>query len=272
MIKKSVISLISYDAHMLPSSIKTYYNFVDEIILGLDEDRISWSGNKFTFDEEKLWAELQKIDSKDKISIIESNFHKSNIAIQNDNHERNFLKAQCTHDWIFSFDADEQLVNAKDFFVKFLPLATRYYTKWDFTFRWFTPYKKIGIDYLVIANENNRLHKEAPQGFATHKNNTFTYARWTNNQKHLLSPLCVLHWSLCREKDELHQKITNIGHSDIAEKDPFYDTWQKVTLDNFEQLKDFKTSGFANNQWPKLVKIPEAVLTEICEQESRTDY
>ena len=33
MIKKSAISLISYDAHLLPNSIKTYYEYVDEIIL-----------------------------------------------------------------------------------------------------------------------------------------------------------------------------------------------------------------------------------------------
>ena len=32
------------------------------------------------------------------------------IAIENDNYERNFLKGECAHDWIFSFDADEMLV------------------------------------------------------------------------------------------------------------------------------------------------------------------
>ena len=32
MIKKSVISLVSYDAEYLPASIKTYYEYVDEII------------------------------------------------------------------------------------------------------------------------------------------------------------------------------------------------------------------------------------------------
>ena len=33
MLKKSVISLISYDANYLPDSISKYYNYVDEIIL-----------------------------------------------------------------------------------------------------------------------------------------------------------------------------------------------------------------------------------------------
>ena len=34
----------------------------------------------------------------------------------NDNYERNFLKSHCTYDWIMSFDADEQLINPKEFF------------------------------------------------------------------------------------------------------------------------------------------------------------
>ena len=63
MIKKSVISLISYDAEYLPNSIKSYYEYVDEIVLGLDKNRVSWSKNKFSFDEQKLWKDLSTIDT-----------------------------------------------------------------------------------------------------------------------------------------------------------------------------------------------------------------
>ena len=59
MIKKSAISLISYDSEYLPDSIAKYYDFVDEIVLGLDKDRISWSNNSFKFDENKLWKDLK---------------------------------------------------------------------------------------------------------------------------------------------------------------------------------------------------------------------
>ena len=114
--KKSVISLISYDAKFLPESIKTYYDYVDEIVLGLDKDRISWSNNSFSFDEHTLWKELQAIDGDNKISIIEENFHRSSSPVENDTHERNYLKAKCEHDWVFSFDADfkQRLVTTDD--------------------------------------------------------------------------------------------------------------------------------------------------------------
>ena len=67
MIKKSVISLISYDAGFLSQSISKYYEYVDEIILGLDKDRISWSNKPFTFDEQQLWKDLKRIDTENKI-------------------------------------------------------------------------------------------------------------------------------------------------------------------------------------------------------------
>jgi hypothetical protein len=259
MYKKSVISLISYDAKYLPKSIEKYYNYVDEIILGLDKDRITWSGNAFSFNESDLWAQLSAIDSDNKITVIEENFHASPVAIENDNYERNYLKNYCQYDTIVSVDADEYLLNAKQFFYNYLPIAQRYLRKTDICMNWATPYKQIDDTVLVIANEDGSPFLGENQGFITHKINTFTYARWTNNsaagENRLLSPLVCLHWSLCRNQEDLFEKITNIGHSDIVEKDPFYSVWKDVTLDNYTQLRNFKTSGFGGAQWPTLKAI-----------------
>jgi hypothetical protein len=234
MTKKSAISLISYDADYLPHSIKRYYNYVDEIILGLDEDRITWSGNKFSFDESALYKALKSIDKDNKISIVEDNFHKSTIAIENDNYERNFLKAQCSYDWVFSFDADEILLNAKDFFYNFCPIVKNYMTTKDICMTWVTPYKHVEDNkVLLISNEDGTPFFGEDQGVVTHKDSTYVYARWTDKSargdNRIKSPLVALHWSLCRNQKELLQKITNTGHSDIAEKDPFYNKrmeWQ----------------------------------------------
>jgi hypothetical protein len=257
--KKSVISLVSYDASYLPESIKRYYNYVDEIILGLDKNRKTWSGNSFSFNESQLWSELNAIDGDSKISIIEEDFVKGEVAIENDNYERNFLKSNCSNDWIFSFDADEWLINPKEFFYDFCPLVERYYTKADICMTWATPYKTIDDTTLVIANEDDTPFFGENQGIVTSDDSTFVYARWTNKSSaghnRLLSPLVALHWSLCRSKEDLHQKINNIGHSDLVEKDPFYNVWNQVTLDNYTDLRNFKTSGLGEAQWPKLVPI-----------------
>ena len=270
MLKKSVISLISYDAGYLPNSISSYYDYVDEIILGLDIDRVSWSNNSFTFNEEKLFSELSEIDVDNKISIIEDNFHQSAIAIENDNYERNFLKAQCNNDWVFSFDADEYLVNAKDFFYNYCPLVEKYADKIDICMTWATPYKIIDDTILVIANKDDSPFYGENQGVVTHKNSTFTYARWTDKSatghNRVISPLIAIHWSLCRSKEDLHEKIHNIGHSDLVENDPFYNIWDKVTLDNYKELENFKTSGLGQAQWPKLYALPLEQLESYYQQ------
>jgi len=281
--KISVISLIAYDAHMLIDSIKSYYHYVDEIILGLDKDRITWSGNPFSFDEEKLWEELEKIDRKGKISIVEHNFHESKIAIENDNFERGYLKSHCSNDWIFSFDADEVLVNPKEFFIDFLPIVERYSTEADLLFTWFLPYKEFIHtkmneqtkkeeelhDILIIANEDGSFFNKDIQGFATNKDSTYTYCRWTDTKKKIMTPLAIMHWSFCRPEEEIEFKSLNFGHSDKTDSDPFYHNHKLVTLDNFMQLRNFKSSGFGENQWPRLVKLAKSSLMQAAKEQAR---
>ena len=270
MIKKSAISLISYDAHYLPKSIEKYYNYVDEVVLGLDKNRVTWSKNSFSFDEQKLWSELSRIDGDGKISIVEEDFVQSEVAIENDNYERNFLKDQCSHDWIFSFDADEMLVNPKQFFYDFCPLVEDYRETHDICMTWATPYKEIGDTTLIIAEEDGSPFFGENQGVVTSKNNTFTYARWTNQSaagtNRILSPLVALHYSLCRKSEDLHEKIHNIGHSNIVEEDPFYKIWSQVDMENYKQLKNFKTSGLGGAQWPSLEPIETQFLFEYVQQ------
>ncbi len=270
--KKSVISLISYDAHYLPDSIRSYYDYVDEIILGLDIDRISWSRNKFSFDETALWAELQKIDYAGKIQVIEENFHRSLVPIENDTHERNFLKQHCSNDWVFSFDADEILVNAKEFFLDFLPLVQDYKDV-ELMFTWFLLYKEFPNDFLIIADETRQhIFKKDIQGFSAQKNlHTYTYCRWTNAPKKLLSPLGILHYSFCRNDEELSKKINNFGHSVESKRDPFYDIQKTITMNNFERLVNFKTSNMGP-QWPTLKAVPKTQLMEYCKEEARLIY
>lgn len=270
--KTSVISLISYDADFLVDSIKSYYEYVDEIVLGLDQDRISWSRNKFSFDETKLLSELSAIDGDSKINIIEGNFHRSSVPIENDTHERNFLKANCEHDWIFSFDADEVLVNAKDFFTKFFPLVQNY-KDIELMFTWYLMYKKVEDGYLIISEDDGHtVFSKDIQGFSANKNlHTYTYCRWTNSEKKILSPLAIKHFSFCRDDKDLSMKINNFGHSAESKVDPFYTVQKQVTKDNYTQLRNFKTHG-AGAQWPALKFVKEQEVDSYLQEQARFLY
>jgi hypothetical protein len=268
--KKSVISLIAYDAEMLPRSIESYYDYVDEIVLGIDKERISWSGNEYKFNEIELWTALDKLDVDKKIKVIEDNFHRSSIPIENDNHQRNFLKQHCTHDWVFSFDADEVLINPREFFIDFCPLVEDYDI--DLMFYWFLPYKETQDGTLFISDASRQhFFNEEVQGFATSKTNTFTYCRWTNNQKKIQSPLAILHYSFCREDAKLELKRNNFGHSVESKQDPFYDIRKQVGLGNYHQLVNFKSSNMGP-QWPALMLVPTSDIERKCKQEAAMVY
>lgn len=270
--KKSVISLISYDAEYLPASIRSYYDYVDEIVLGLDIDRVSWSGNSFSFDEDALFSELSKIDVDGKINVVESNFHRSSVPIDNDTHERNYLKECCKYDWVFSFDADEILINAKSFFVDFLPLVEDYKDV-ELMFTWFLMYKEVEDGVLIIADESREhLFKKDVQGFTANKNlHTYTYCRWTNATKKLMSPLAIAHYSFCRPDNQLTTKVNNFGHSVESKKDPFYDIQKQVDINNYKQITNFKTSNMGE-QWPTLKFVKNSELNSYLKKEAELVY
>jgi hypothetical protein len=269
----SAISLISYDAHYLPSSIAKYYEYVDEIVLGLDESRITWSGNTFTFEEDALWKSLKNIDIDNKISVVEGNFHKSKVYIENDNHERNFLKSHCTKDMIISIEADEQLVNATEFFNNYCPVATRYIKKLDFCMTVLVTYKLIDDTILVVANEDDSLFVGNIQGILTHKQNTYTDARRTSlsdsGKNRLLSPLLAIPCSTCSTKEELYQKISNTSPANINSSDSFFSTWDSITLDNYQQLRNFDTFGLSTMRGPKLLAVPKDRLEDYIQHTER---
>jgi len=268
---KSAISLISYDSYLLPASIKSYYPYVDEIVLGLDNEDISWSKRKVTINRKKIFDQLREIDTDQKIVIVEENFHRSNNPIVNDTHERNYLKAQCNNDWVFSFDADEVLVNAHDFFINYCPIV-QMYDDLELMFTWFLIYKEFDEGYLFIANEDGSLFKKDIQGFTAHRDiHTFTYCRWTNAAKKLLSPLGIEHYSFSRPQKDLDLKINNFGHSAESKNDPFYATQKQVTLQNYHLLKNFKTSGMGE-QWPSLVFVSREQMSETLKANARAIY
>ena len=141
---------------------------------------------------------------------------------------------------------------------------------------WATPNKQIDDTTLVIADHDSTPYFGETQGFITHKDSTFTYARWTDKSGgglgRLLSPLVCIHYSLCRQEDDLHKKINNIGHSDLVETDPFFSLWKDVTLDNYHELKDFRTSGLGSAQWPSLYPVKTEQLLSYYEQFSHKAY
>ena len=124
-------------------------------------------------------------------------------------------------------------------------------------------YCSVSVDdeYLALEEDDGtRIFKKDIQGFTANRDlHTFTYCRWTNSQKKILSPLAIKHFSFCRTDQQLSKKINNFGHSQESKNDPFYHVQKNITKDNYTSLRNFKTHG-SGPQWPSLRFIQKNAL------------
>ena len=66
MVKIKVGYLLSYDYEMFLTSVKQLYDHVDKIVVGIDKDFRTWSGNTFNI-EKSFFNDVEKFDVEKKI-------------------------------------------------------------------------------------------------------------------------------------------------------------------------------------------------------------
>lgn len=226
--KYSFYTPIAYDYKFSYAAIMSYYDIADEIILAIDEDRISWAGKKYEFNENEFKEKIKDIDKDKKIKIIESNFHQ-NIPIQNDTQERNFISKLCTGDYIIGIDSDEILLNSKEFLSW---LNNQENLKSDILCTWYTVYKSFGERFLITEPNETTIIGTNLKGY-------YNKCRFTSRNsaifKPLLSPLKVLHFSWGRNKEDFVKKLKNWSHTGDFNIDKYITIWDEINLKNYKR-------------------------------------
>ena len=218
---------ISYDYKYSLPTILSYYKIADEILLAIDKDRISWSKNKFAFDE-CFFDEIKKIDVENKISIVEGDFHSLDSPIQNDTNERNFITTVCKKDnFIVGIDSDEVLLNPNEF-LEWLNVSNPHFS--DVSCMMSSVYKAFGKTLLVNYPKESVV-------IGTKSTNCYKICRNTKNAS-LMSPLKILHFSWGRTRQDILQKLSNFGHSKDFNIDDYMKIWDNVTLENYALKKE----------------------------------
>jgi len=249
----SALSLISYDYEYLLRSIPTYIDEVEEVILGLDKYRQTWSGNSFDLPAE-FFHRLSSIDPSKKIKIVEENFYIPDFnPIANDTRERNFLSNFVKKgNWIISIDADEVILDLallKDF------LANLSDTDVYVCVHAQTVFKRLP-DSLLIA----RALSHGEVGIfpvATKSANSFIGARYTH-QPRVHCSAKMLHYSWARSEEELYMKLKNWGHSADFDVDSYFALWRAIDGNNYRYLRDFHPVW--PKEWVDLIRVPESEL------------
>ncbi|MGA3066464.1 MAG: hypothetical protein ABSF29_06410 [Tepidisphaeraceae bacterium] len=238
--KLSFITLLSYDYRYALRAIRSFYQIADEIILGLDADRVTWKHNPFEIDMFEVNGNIRKFDSEGKVRVVEGNFHKTEHPSVNETRERAELSLLCDPgNWIVQIDCDEMLLNPGEF--RDWLFATD--PKECVLARWISIFKIFGQRALVI----HPATEWAP--VATRLRGQYTVGRWTA-EKSVESPLQLLHFSWGRSRDELRQKLENWGHAGEFDIEAFLRFWDSVTLDNYQQFRDFHP--IQPGLWPSL--------------------
>lgn len=229
--KLSFVTPVAYDYRFAWAAIRSYYAIADEIVLGLDIDRISWNGKPFAFDDAEFKRGLKAVDPQGKIKLVEGNFHSQGSAPDNDTFERNELSKHCTRgNWIVQIDSDELLQNPHEFRAWMLKRRG----PWLVLGRWTVVFKTFGDDYLVVDKHEDDFWIS----LATRRQGMYTGCRDTKEFTRQ-SPLHMLHFSWGRTAEELKQKLESWTHANDFDTAKWFKFWQGVTLDNYKEFKDF---------------------------------
>jgi hypothetical protein len=225
----STVIPVAYDYLYAFGAIARVYDISDEIILGLDVDRISWSKGAFEFNLEEFQTEIKKLDHSGKIRLIEENFHTEEHPMANDTRERNILSSYCKPgNWVLQIDSDEYMLNPADF-KKWLSTAD---PECDVQAQWITVFKSFGDRVLVAHEPGHQVH------VGTRLRSSYNYCRKTERPARL-SNLQILHFSWGRSRKDLAQKLVNWSHSKDFDTNKFLEFWDGINLSNFQSVRNF---------------------------------
>lgn len=236
----SFVTPVAYDYRYALAAVRAYYDVADEIVLGLDKDRVSWNGRPFDFDEAGFRAGLAAADPLGKALVVEEDFHSRGSATANDTDERNRLSLRCRPGhWVVQIDSDELVMNGPEFRAWLLER----WSGWRVLGRWTTVFKVLGEDYLVVDKPDAWI------SVASRRRGGFTGCRDTKEPVRR-SPLRLYHFSWGRSEAELAQKLAHWTHANDFDTGRFLDFWRGVGLDNYRQARDFHPMD--GPDWPAL--------------------
>lgn len=222
--------LISYDYCMLLTSVKLLYKYVDKIIIAVDKNFKTWSGNTFEIPE-SFFKEVSNYDTRNIIEFyFDTFFIPSLSSTECESRERNMVLRKLGRGWKIQLDVDEYVYD----FYKIKKYLNRY---WYLTiFPKYTP--------LCIHGNLITLYKELPNGFLFIDNNesfpfitnqnSNTNRRRNDKIRNYNAQIKVIHQSWARPEKEIIMKIKNWGHNNDFDTDKYYIFWKNLNIDNYK--------------------------------------
>lgn len=253
--KINVGFLMSYDYELLKISIPLIYKGANSIVLALDKDRLTWSGNKFTV-EDSFFDWLRQIDSEKKIELYEDAFYQSHLTpMQSDNYQRNKLAEVMGDGVCLQIDADEYFLDF-DGFVAYLKKHKFYKNTKVQICPYLIPIYKVLEDGVLYVPKLSAYY------IGANKPN-FIRARKAKGKIKWYVPYISIHQSWGRSEEELKFKLENWGHRDDFDSEAYFKLWKSINKGNY---KDFKNvHPLDPKEWSSLEFCAGSTMDEVIE-------
>lgn len=257
---------VAYDWYLLQYALPLVYNSADLICLSLDKKRISWAGERFPFNDAEFYAFVRNVDSRNKIVLLEEDFHQHNLTpMQNEVRQRRRIAERMgTGGWHLQLDCDE-------YFLRFDQFASELRNKY--------PKKPLNICCALVT-----LYRRVPQGFlyvrpiqreqveyiqiATNLPD-YSFGRRNGYFNHYTNYL-IVHQSWARTEDEVRQKLLNWGHRNDFDGEQYFLRWVGTSKDNYVSQRDFHP--IKSTLWPRLEFFPAESMDDFIRNFSWDDF
>lgn len=237
--KRVVVSfLVSYDAEYLKTSLPLVYDEADKIVLSIDKDRRTWTGNKFELPIGFMeW--IQKFDSAQKIDILEDNFYVSDLEPRDlDKRQRQITAQHSGYDntWHIQIDADEYCLNFEKLVWNLRREEKRRKDCRNILYmgKWISLFKKDKEGFFYIDNDSNfetvPLAAEYPK---------YIGARKTDCEERKVFDVYLIHQTFARTEFELSKKLDNWTHSRDINSTSYLKLWKAIDRWNYKYLSNF---------------------------------
>jgi hypothetical protein len=263
--------ILAADPNWIESSVMSYYDCVDEIVVSYDRNGRGWSGQPIPVDE--CLARLEAIDKDKKLHLLGGDYYRpQHSAMENDTYQR-----QCavdtigtSADWIVELDTDEVLPNATRF-VECLASVPRDRMVVEWPMRVFFQRTRSG-KFLEVTTFFRQQKSEFPGPAATRPGvrldcarQSSTAPRWRfdirRNARKMGRPAnsadaaiddndAILHFSWVRSDADLLRKVTGWSHSKDFNGQRYYRRVWKAAPRIWPFLYNFHP--LAPRVWPAL--------------------
>jgi len=251
--------LVSYDYECIKNSLPPIYEYADKIVLAVDKDNKTWSGNNIHIPDD-FWQWLNDFDKQNKIELYKDSFYIEGLtAIQNDTRERTMLgKYMGEGGWHIQVDADEYFIDFKDFvdFLHYLDIKKPRIN--CVNMQLLSLFKKTSNAFFFIKERD-----DAQCSFATTEPH-YTICRNIKRPRYVLYPKRVIHDSWSRTEEALWTKLKNWGHNNDFDIESYFYFWKVIDEKNYKAIKNFHPTAPA--YWMELEKIDASSIQELLQK------